>query len=123
MNIADHLRLGEVIAPLRNENIMIIGSGHTTHRADLRSNQKPPWVDKFMAWFNDTMTNTMYTAVQRKAKLMECDQQTTFSQAHPRIDHFLPLLVCAAAAGYMHGNIMYEECIMTSLVVSHLRFD
>ena len=122
MNTADHLKLGEALAPLRNENIMIIGSGHTTHNSSM-DRPTPAWYIQFQKWFNDTMTNTKYSREERKQRLLVSQDQPGFRDAHPTPEHYLPVVVMSAAAGYAPGRIMYEETILGSLIVSHLRFD
>jgi len=60
----------------------------------------------------------MYSPDKRKQLLLNSRSEPTFSSAHERIEHFLPSLVAAAAAGYQPGTVLLEESWM-----SHVKFD
>jgi len=114
LNIADHLRLGEALQPLRGEGILIVSSGSSTHRSGISADDSC----RFMSWFHDTLTNKTYSPQKRKQLLLESHREPTFSSAHQRIEHYLPSVVASAAAGYQPGTVLYEESGM-----SHIKFD
>jgi aromatic ring-opening dioxygenase catalytic subunit (LigB family) len=118
LNILDHLKLGEALEPLRREDVLIIGSGQTTHN----QSPIPGWCEEFTTWFHDVMTNPSYSPDERKRRLLDCTKQPTLAIAHPRIEHFLPALVAAAAAGYQPGNVIFNQTTMGSMVISHVKF-
>ena len=94
---AYHLRLGELLRPLREEGILIIGSGGATHNLShaLRAPQDDPtpdWVIRFREWLAEAVTDDRrddianYRALAPDAALN-----------HPTEEHFFPLL-CAMGA-------------------------
>lgn len=90
--------LGKKLWPLRDEGVLILGSGgwvHNLRRIDFSDSGGPPpdWALQFDAWAADVMARRDFDALldyRRKAP--------GFSLAHPSEDHWLPLLVVAGAA-------------------------
>jgi aromatic ring-opening dioxygenase catalytic subunit (LigB family) len=123
LDIADHLRLGEALQPLRTQGILIIGSGQTTHNFGAMGVAKTPdWCHRFGHWFHDALTNTNYTAAQRRQLLANSQRESSFSSAHPRIEHYLPSIVVCAAAGFQPGVILYEEIVLGAMMMSSVKF-
>ena len=95
------LELGRRLAPLREEGVLILGSGSLTHnlsRLDWSDRScPPPWALSFEAWVRETL------AREGPAGLAAYRQAPFSVEAHPTPEHFLPLLVAAgAAAGEPH---------------------
>jgi 4,5-DOPA dioxygenase extradiol len=97
---AEHLALGRALAPLRDEGVLILGSGNLTH--NLRH--------AFGAWHRgDTTAPPWAVAFDEAAAraLLERDEPWLLGAlerdegrlAHPTPDHWLPLLYVAGAAG------------------------
>lgn len=92
-----HLRLGELLRPLRDEGVLIVGSGGATHNLSvaLRASPDdtvPDWVETFREWLADAVAN------DKRDDL--ADFRTIAPDAarnHPTDEHFLPLL-CALGA-------------------------
>lgn len=93
------LRLGRRLAPLREEGVLIVGSGFTTHNlrwigADTDSDSPAPSVSvEFDDWARQ--------AVERQdvdALLDAAHAAPAFGQAHPRTEHWAPLYVSLGAA-------------------------
>lgn len=92
------LALGERLRPLRDEGVMIIGSGFTTHGlpflTDYRTDAEPPsWSRDFDAWADELLARGAV------------DELTDFRSrapgmpyAHPTIEHFAPLFVTLGAS-------------------------
>jgi len=114
LNASDHLRLGEALQPLRGDDVLIVGSGSSTHGRSISKGD----CHQFMTWFHDVLTNKKYSPEKRKQLLLDSHRQPTFSSAHPRTEHFLPSLVACASAGYQPGTVLYEDSWM-----SHVKFD
>lgn len=113
---AHHLRLGEALRPLRDEGVLIIGSGSATHNlgefGSHRYDSPPPdWVSAFNDWLTETI------AAGRTAELL--DYRRLAPQAarnHPTEEHLLPLFAAYGAgmpgvqpqhihSGYTYGVI------------------
>jgi len=99
LNPAELLGIGRRLAPLRDEGVLIIGSGFTTHnlaafQPHLDPGYQPPaWSAEFDAWAADAMARRDVDALAdflRKAPAGRV--------AHPRTEHFAPLFVALGAA-------------------------
>lgn len=96
---SEHLALGRALAGLRDEGILVMGSGNVTHnlRHAFRSMQSgeltpPKWATSF--------DEDVARALEQHdgaflARVIETDAGR---MSHPSIDHFLPLLYAAGAA-------------------------
>lgn len=91
-----HLEIGRALAPLRDEGILVVDSGMTFH--DLRSIGTLRAYEasvRFDAWLQETMAAP---ASDRDLRLARWASAPSAREAHPRPEHFLPLLVAAGAA-------------------------
>lgn len=122
LKMSDHLAIGEALADLTKEGILIVGSGFATHKGGRPGNQVPDWALQFKKWLHDVFTNTNYTADDRKNKILSYSSEPSFSLAHTPCEHFLPLAMACAAAGYVVGKVLYSEFVMQSLLNEHYVF-
>ncbi len=103
---AHHLRLGAALVPLREEGVLIIGSGHLTHNLRERMQyvrthgRQPaetpaaPYVGEFRDWALRALET------DDRAALADWVARAPHARrAHPSDEHFLPLLVAFGAAG------------------------
>ncbi|GAA5157778.1 MULTISPECIES: dioxygenase family protein [Amycolatopsis] len=90
--------LGRKLRPLRDEGVLIIGSGFFTHnlaamrQVDGTDGRPPLWSAEFDAWGDEMLRTGNVDALldfQRKAPAA--------TLAHPRIEHFAPLFVTLGA--------------------------
>lgn len=106
----DNWKLGQALAPLREQNILIIGSGSSYH--NMRAGFHPTdaifeQADAFNEWLKATVTDNKSIV----AKLQTWDTDAPYAkECHPRPDHFLPLIVAAAAASpdTPAGKLIYD---------------
>jgi len=96
---AGHLAIGKALTPLREEGVLILGSGNVTHnlRHAFTSWQRgetstPAWASGFDA---DVAAATTQHDGPALAKLVQSDAGRL---SHPTPDHYLPLLYAAGAA-------------------------
>ncbi|MEY4641658.1 MAG: hypothetical protein RLZZ227_1652 [Pseudomonadota bacterium] len=115
LDAAQHIALGRCLAPLREANIAIVGSGMSFHnlqaifageRAELRAAS-----DQFDAWLRDTVTTPALDEAQRSEALAQWQQAPYARFSHPREEHLLPLHVCYGAAG-APGKVVFNEALM-----------
>ncbi len=102
-----HLALGRALAPLRDENVLIIGSGLTFH--DLR-NLGPSGAHasrEFDDWLTLTLTESSPAA--RTQALRDWDRAPSARAAHPMEDHLIPLMVAVGAAEDEAGVRIYNQ--------------
>lgn len=104
----EHLRLGRALRPLRDEGVLIIGSGSSYH--DLSSFFHPQQAREASARFDQWLTETVIAPPpQRLERLQRWSAAPAARQAHPREDHLIPLMVAAGAAGADAGQRVYHE--------------
>ncbi|MGE0776415.1 MAG: class III extradiol ring-cleavage dioxygenase [Sphingomonadaceae bacterium] len=116
---AQHVAAGRALAPLRDEGVVIIGSGLSTH--NLRALSDPRFVEPtgaFDAWLTEAATQD---AEVRAARLAQWADAPSARLSHPREEHLIPLMV-AAGAGAGGGERIYNDTVLNS-VVSAYRFD
>jgi 4,5-DOPA dioxygenase extradiol len=92
-----HYHLGEALQSLRQENVLIIGSGNLTHNlreAFGRSHaQTPKWVNEFSEWVANRVEEGDVES------LLDWQNQAPHAkQNHPTAEHFLPFFVALGAA-------------------------
>lgn len=100
-----HLAMGRALAPLRDEGVLLLGSGGVTHDqasfrrgylAGMDPHAAPPPCRAFDAWVAATVCEL--SPSERSARLAHFREQEGARDAHPREEHFLPLLVLSGAA-------------------------
>jgi aromatic ring-opening dioxygenase catalytic subunit (LigB family) len=108
-----HLALGRALAPLRNEDVLIVGSGMSYHNLRELFVDRPDVnrsAEDFDRWLNEAVTEP--DAGVRAAKLAEWRQAPGARAAHPTPEHLLPLMVAAGAAGSDLGRRTYHDHLM-----------
>jgi aromatic ring-opening dioxygenase catalytic subunit (LigB family) len=120
MEPAEHLAAGRALMPLRDEGILIIGSGQSYHNLRLWNAAGAQPAAAFDAWLRRSLLGT--TPAERQAALLAWQQAPAARAAHPREDHLIPLMVVAGAAGDDPAVAVYGERFMGSLAVSSFRF-
>ena len=118
---AEHVALGRALAPLRDENILLLGSGvpsfHNMGARDVGEESRA-----FDAWLTTTMTES--SPEDRVDRLLNWERAPFARINHPREEHFIPGLVIAGAAGSDVGLRHYhEENVMGWMSSSGYRFD
>ena len=105
-----HLDLGEAIAPLRSEGVLIIGSGLTYHNMNaFGTAQSGPDSAAFDEWLTTACTADPQ---RRRGELTHWADAPAARAAHPREEHLLPLMVVAGAAGTESGAALYRDQVM-----------
>jgi aromatic ring-opening dioxygenase catalytic subunit (LigB family) len=99
-----HLAAGEALAELRNEGVLIVGSGSSYHG---RSGD-PELVTAFDQW----LTSAVEDPARRAAQLKNWREAPGAQVSHPREEHLLPLMVVAGAARDGAGRKVYADAIM-----------
>jgi len=96
---AYHVELGRALAPLADDNVLIIGSGHATHNLrdffSARTGASPqPYARAFADWLHARLATADTDALVRYR-----DLAPSAERAHPTEEHFLPLFIAWGAAG------------------------
>ncbi len=115
---AVHLQAGRALAPLRLENVLVLGSGMSYHNMRGFGPAFHKASKDFDVWLTDTMANF---PGEREARLLDWQRAPAARIAHPHPDHLWPLMVVAGAAGASHGKCIFTDTVM-DVVVSGYRF-
>lgn len=96
---AHQYAVGRALAPLRDDGVLVIGSGSITHnlhdfRAGYSGEREAPYVRPFIEWIEHKLSEGDVPA------LLDYRRQAPFAErAHPTDEHLLPLFVALGAAG------------------------
>jgi aromatic ring-opening dioxygenase catalytic subunit (LigB family) len=108
-----HIAMGKALEPLRNEGVLIIGSGMSYHNMQgfMSRSSSAASISK---QFNDWLTNSVVIkdAEKRNEMLINWEKAPKARESHPRSEHLLPLFVVAGAAGSDTGSLDYSESLM-----------
>jgi aromatic ring-opening dioxygenase catalytic subunit (LigB family) len=119
---AAHMAIGHALAPLRDEGVLIVGSGmsyHNLRRFWSTDAEDVEAAHAFDAWLTDAIENG--DANTRDAKLVAWANAPGARAAHPRSEHLLPLMVAAGAGGGDDGQRTYSDRVFGK-AVSGFRF-
>lgn len=115
-----HMALGAALTPLRDEGVLIVGSGAFTHNLsavfqNIAQEDAPlePWVKDFADW-----TTERITTGARDDLIHYRDRAPFAAENHPTEEHFLPLFTALGAAGesalarHVHASHQYGALMM-----------
>ncbi len=114
--VAHHIALGRALKPLREDGVLVIGSGsfvHNLRRLDRRGADapEPQWSKDFSDWMHGALT-----ARDDEALIHYRERAPYAAEAHPEDEHLLPLFV-----GYGAGD--GAERLHASATFGSLRMD
>ncbi|MET4807773.1 class III extradiol ring-cleavage dioxygenase [Limibacillus sp. MBR-115] len=110
---AHHRALGRLLAPLRDEGILILGSGSLTHdlgsfRGQAPDAPVPAWVSDFADWMAERVTSGDNDAIEDYR-----EKAPHAARNHPTEEHLLPLHVALGAGegptGKTHGEVLHRS--------------
>jgi 4,5-DOPA dioxygenase extradiol len=116
---AEHYELGKPLAPLRNDGVMILGSGNIVHnlRFFRGSQQFYAWADRFDKTVIDKIQTRDHTALIDYGSLDE--------EAHlpvPTNEHYLPLLYVIAAQDKNETARIFNDDVLVSISMTSVAF-
>lgn len=119
---AFHLAIGRALAPLREEGVLIVGSGLTYHNLPaMRGTGGYEPSRRFDAWLQETLVEANND--ERSARLVAWEKAPAARAAHPREDHLIPLMVVVGAAEREPGAVTYHQTdFFGGLTASSFRF-
>ncbi|HZH28590.1 MAG TPA: class III extradiol ring-cleavage dioxygenase [Azospirillaceae bacterium] len=97
---AHHHRLGQALRPLRDEGVLVVGSGALTHnlyefRGGSVDRDPPEWVRAFGDWMANAVT------AGRTDDLLDYRAKAPYAvENHPTDEHLLPLFVALGAGDH-----------------------
>ncbi|MGL5997879.1 MAG: DODA-type extradiol aromatic ring-opening family dioxygenase [Pseudomonas proteolytica] len=121
MGPAQQTRIGQALASLRSEGVLLIGSGSITHNLgelDWRAGPESiePWARDFRDWVVDKLS------AQDEAALHDYRQQAPYAvRSHPSDEHLLPLYFARGAGGQF--SVAHQGFTLGALGMDIYRFD
>ncbi|KAG0562674.1 hypothetical protein KC19_9G164200 [Ceratodon purpureus] len=91
-----HYNMGQALAPLKDEGVLILASGTSVHNLreiNFSATKPTAWVKAFDGWLDDVLLNNKHN------EAMQWEKAPYARKAHPEPSHFLPALVALGAAG------------------------
>ena len=119
-----HLALGRALQSLRDEGVLIIGSGHMTHNLrDFFTQRGQTGVAAYASEFRNWIDVRIHE--HRIEELADWNEQAPSAlRAHPSPEHFLPLFVALGAAGDNYAtHAVFSGFDGPSLAMDAYRFD
>jgi aromatic ring-opening dioxygenase catalytic subunit (LigB family) len=114
----EHIRVGQALQPLRDEGVLIIGSGLTYHNMrGFGRDESTPIAEAFENYLNNAIEQS--DAKVRNAMLAKWEAVPGARLAHPREDHLIPLMVVAGAAGNDKGRPVFVDHVMKVPMASY----
>ncbi|CAM0136525.1 hypothetical protein VKS41_003327 [Umbelopsis sp. WA50703] len=100
-NMEEHIKLGEALQPLRDEGVLIIGSGAAVHNLHDMWNYMNKPAPSFVKSFDQNVEASVVklTGEDRKKAVCKLNQDPGFRKCHPTAEHLVPLHVAVGAAG------------------------
>jgi len=114
---ATHLAMGRALAALRDEGVLIVGSGMSYHNLREFFGGRPDGnhaAEAFDAWLDETLTRNAGDA--RAARLERWVEAPGARASHPTPVHLLPLLVAAGAAEQDPATRTYHDHLVGKAV-------
>ncbi|KAK6086057.1 aromatic ring-opening dioxygenase [Seiridium cupressi] len=95
-----HYRLGQAVSSLREGNVVIIGAGMSVHNLrDFFATRGDPTPLPYTVSFDEALKAATESApAERQVKMAAAARRPDARQAHPRMDHLMPVYVAAGAA-------------------------
>ena len=115
-----HTKMGQALAPLRDQGVLLIGSGMSFH--NMRGYGDPrfgPISDQFDDWLSSAVS---MQEPERGNALAAWAEAPAGRLSHPREEHLAPLFVVAGAAPEGSGRKVFSDRILET-TISAYRFD
>jgi aromatic ring-opening dioxygenase catalytic subunit (LigB family) len=117
---ADHIRLGRALAPLRDEGVVIVGSGLSYHNLRLFGPQARVPSEAFDAWLAEVLESAPEA---RTASLLDWESAPYARVCHRQEDHLVPLFAAYGAAEADKAVMTYhEDWVFGGVTASSWRF-
>lgn len=116
----EHLALGRALAPLRDEGVLIVGSGLSYHNLRLFGPGAKEPSAAFDAWLNEAV---MSAPGDRVELLKDWERAPAARICHPQEDHLIPLMTALGAAETEKATRVYHDTnVFGGVTASSYRF-
>jgi aromatic ring-opening dioxygenase catalytic subunit (LigB family) len=115
-----HIDLGRSLAPLRDEGVLLVGSGLSYHNLRAFGPAAAKASTEFDGWLHQAMA---LPPAERVQALLDWERAPAARLAHPREEHLLPLMVVVGAAEHDVAHaVYYERGFMGGVTASSFQF-
>jgi len=112
-----HLKIGRLLKPLRNEGVLIIGSGMSYHDVSaLIGRKEVVGSEEFDNWLSETI---IMSSQKREERLLNWSNAPSARLCHPREEHLMPLHVIVGAANDGKSSIDYNETVLGAQISAY----
>jgi aromatic ring-opening dioxygenase catalytic subunit (LigB family) len=116
----EHLALGRALAPLRDEGVLIVGSGLSYHNLRRMGPAAAEPSAVFDAWLDKALMSDPKT---RTAQLKDWESAPAARICHPEEDHLVPLMAAVGAAESENATRVYHDVgVYGGVTASSYRF-
>lgn len=117
---AAHLAMGRALAPLRDQGVLIVGSGLSYHNLRMFGPEAREPSAGFDAWLHDAL---MQAPEARTAAMIDWESAPYARISHKEEDHLVPLFVALGAAEGEKATMTYhEDGLFGGVTASSYRF-
>lgn len=118
---AEHYAIGQKLRLLRDEGVLIFGSGNVVHnlsRVDWRMNDGQPWAQEFDQSIHQAILSSDHDSVIHYERIGESAQLSV-----PSMDHFAPLLYILGASDEDDTiSVFNADCTLGSMSMTSYLF-
>lgn len=127
---AEHVKLGKALSSMREDNILLIGSGSMTHNlGEMRSqasNSPAKWALDFTEWTKnklEALNNENISEIEYD--LMHIMEKAPYAKrCHPRTEHLVPLFFAFGAGTAKSQDTKIKcRCVFSSMAAGSLSLD
>ncbi|MGH8667365.1 MAG: DODA-type extradiol aromatic ring-opening family dioxygenase [Burkholderiales bacterium] len=116
-----HLAAGRALAPLREEGVLVVGSGLSYHNLRRMDPSAHDASKAFDDWLHAALSES--DPQTRRERLISWQRAPAARVAHPHEDHLIPLMMAAGAAESETAHRIYhEDAFFGGVAVSSYRF-
>lgn len=108
---SQHVAMGEALRPLRDEGVLIMGSGMSYH--NLRQMGDSAGALEFDRWLDGALAGD---AEHRRSCLAQWMHAPAGRTSHPREEHLLPLMVASGAGSDASGRKLWSGAVGATTV-------
>ena len=116
---AAHIALGRALALLREEDVLIVGSGLSFHNMRMFGPAGKAPSELFDKWLNKAM---MSAPAKREEMLLNWETAPAARLCHPQEDHLIPLMAAVGAAENEKATRVYHDLDAYGVTASSYRF-
>ena len=113
LDAGEHVRIGQALAGLKNDNLLVLGSGFSFHNMQALMSKRDDSIDArnqaFEDWLAQTCSAPGLSAAEREQRLVAWELAPHARYCHPREEHLLPLQVCFGVGQGAAAAMVFQQ--------------